>query len=308
MDDLSAKIEQNGVFTDAYWKLHRNALFFAAFTFLLSIPDVKIDSSATGYALKIGATGGRAICWAIFSTSIYSTSVFIFEWLQQAFPYLKNRYAFFQDFLKQDSDNLQRFIGNISDISNSVENCAAQVSNFYDRTENTDQFFQTGFINLPLSASKPPTIKPILAWHSRSIEELKDIARQEADKIYLQNLPNTIVNIGSQIDRYSEKLEEDLANFAQLHDERIRNYSRGNAAAIFAEAQKKIESLNSIDFKINSLTKWIGFRARLIRAIAFFDIVRVIGFGLMLPTALFLIASAHFIGKFVIHIFNSTLL
>lgn len=305
MTDLDSDKYAEGIFTDTYWKLHRNALFFGAFTLLLSIPDVRIDNSATSYAIKIGPLGGRVICWFIFSTAIYSISVFLLEWMQQALPYLQTRYAQFKNFTKDEANRVDRYITATEDLRVSIQNCQSSISSFVEGAQKPALFFGRGYVNYPISDQGFPSVKPSLVMQLTEFERIKNSS-------FFANSPdkNQIINsnfesLTNRIEQAIDQIDEKLSKFATEYDDLAKNLIIGSASSIFEENSRKLADFLELDFQIQSLKSWSKFRLKVAQKISLSDFVRVFVFGLLLPICVCAVAFAHFFGKFVCPIFSS---
>lgn len=111
-----------GTFSDAYWNMHRNALFFSLIALIFSLPGTNLASKMPTLGIGYIDSQSRAfIVLILLIAGLYATIIFTLEWRQQALPYLKKYSRSFSDNRQTDSENFLR-------ISSSLERLEQHVS------------------------------------------------------------------------------------------------------------------------------------------------------------------------------------
>lgn len=293
---------QDGTFSDAYWNMHRNTLFFSFVCLLLSAPDVTVGGQISEtLALNIGPAAAKFIVSSSLIIALYNLIIFVFEWRQQAWPFLQSKHEIFRSKSDKDAVSLAALVAASEQVLAALSQIKNQITSIFKSWEDAREGVTYG----------------------RSLIENQNNSRNHAQMRF-----NSLVEGFERDERMSR-------NFIQNRDyEAVFVSLKGGIAAIvkdfdasidatIGECKRVVEStalqiassnINPALDRLDSSYKAIEFQEISIsvkrRKFSFlrsfgWDSVRVVLFGLALPVALFVTSLAHFTGRFIYQLFDT---
>ena len=268
----------DGIFSDAYWNMHRNSLFFSLIALIFSLPGVRVSTAIPTFGIgEIDDNSSKFIVFIFLGVALYSVSIFTLEWRQQALPYLRKRTTYFSDRREFDQSNLSALQSTINQIPPLLDD----LNRLIPEDVNT---LEGDFEERPRSMSERTheSTQYVIAIQ-KVLTERNEYSANEA-----------IGTIRKSIDDETTRQIDFIRH--QQSRRRIQNVIRESHSILY----KSNEIISRIDPV--GLIKWIKLRALHYNISLSADVIRIMALGLALPWVMFATALLHFVGKSYFHI------
>lgn len=268
----------DGIFSDAYWNMHRNSLFFSLIALIFSLPGVRVSTAIPTFGIgEIDDNSSKFIVFVFLGVALYSVSIFTLEWRQQALPYLRKRTTYFSDRREFDQSNFSALQSTINHLPPLLEDLKQLIP---QDVEAVDEDFRDR-PRLMSERSHESTQYTLLI--QRFVADGSNEAGNEAS-----------IKIRKAIDDETTRQIDFVRE--QQSRRRIRN--------VIDETNRIIEKCEEILSLIDpvKLMQWIKLRTLHYNISFSADAVRIIALGLLLPWAMFVTALFHFFGKSYFHV------
>ena len=293
---------ENGIFSDAYWNMHRNSIFFSFVCLFFSAPGVTIGGKIP--AIGIDRIGEQAVRFVLFSSliaALYNLCIFLLEWREQALPLLRKRQLAFDDLLYSDSINLEKLYKSVLEADAKSSKAIDLISKFdhIDRSINVPNTHGLSYFYPDLLSTAPAKNEL-----QRQINDLvMEFQQKKFSEISSQEIMGAQAKIEHMVLNIFNSMTSNLVDITEYHRSTLNAALREVSSQIGSDSTSIKESLDEIPFK--SFKSWLIYKRYALRAAISLDFVRVYVLGLLLPLFIFSVALTHFIGRFFWHGFGS---
>lgn len=263
----------DGIFSDAYWNMHRNSLFFSIVALIFSLPGVTLSSAVPTIGIgSIDEVSSRFMVFVLLGVALYSVSIFTLEWRQQALPYLRKQSRYFSDRRQSDQENFSALRSAVSNLLPLLETLRELVP---QDVEALDEDF-----------GDRPRLTSELSHQSNQYTMLinRVIAEKSED-----TANEAFASIRSAIDAET-RLQIEYARDQQSR-RRIVSVIRDSLTVL----DRSSELLRYID--LIGIRRWIRLRTFHYNFDFSADVFRIFIIGLALPWIIFATSLLHFLGK-----------
>lgn len=294
----------DGTFSDAYWNMHRNTLFFSFVCLLLSAPDVTVGGEISDtLAINIGPSAAKFIVTSSLIIALYNLIIFVFEWRQQAWPYLQSKHQIFKSKSDQDAAALASLVSASEQVLAAVSQIRNQISSIVKTWEDARAGTTYGRSLIENQSTSrqhaEQRFRSILDGFERDERMSRNFSQNRDYESILDTIKSGIATI---VEEFNASIDATIGECKRVVESTAQQVASSN---IEPALDRFDVSFRNIDFQeISRSVKRRGFS--FLRSLGW-DSVRVILFGLTLPIVLFFTAFAHFAGRFFYRIYDTTI-
>lgn len=292
----------DGTFSEAYWSMHRNTLFFSFVCLLLSAPDVSVGGEISQtLAIKIGAHAGKFIVFSSLAIAFYNLAIFWLEWRQQAWPHLQKRYDAFKDRASIDSSNFAILTASMAKAANSIDEIRCQISDrlrSWENARNADTY--RGITDFKSEQTRLRAVNEL----NRIVENCERNERWAKNHFQQTDDGKMWLSVKTQVDAILAVVDGELNAHVNACRDAVERVAVEVSNAILNPAFHKAAQ----DFRSVPQEKFshdISRRYRSFLKSFQWDAIRILFLGLGLPVLLFITSTLHFVGRFWKVIFPS---
>jgi hypothetical protein len=292
---------QDGIFSDAYWNMHRNSLFFSAVCLIYSLPGVNVAKNIGFLGIEnLNTRAVATLTLLALLAALCSFVIFLLEWREQAWPTWKRRYLTFRPIWKFDQGYLRGVERSLLSLEEKFRERNKILDDVKEKIDGRSfgEIFDVGAVD---NHGDLAAILHNFEWFSA------DFIRRNYESMGSMQASELHAQLTTLMESYRRELVDHLKNYGeQLELKNLQILSISLSNELF-QIQENISYLKKNFSKQIIIFILSAYKFEFSRKFVI-DTMRLIIVGILIPFALIVTAVFHYIGKFShVHMFKSWL-